>query len=682
MSGKYFEAIKQLFPRSRAFELSADNSKRGFFKGLSELPEDIRKEAELAYLDLFPETTRFPDKWERVFALLFTEDEKEKRGDILDSMWKAFAGGQSTSFLEMMLQRIDPRMRVVENIPAGNPRNPGIVVLSVCGHYTMRCGHRRAVCRHRLGNEGFLPTIIKNDATTEYNIPESGAYWENCFFVCASAIRDRHQNILFVEPLKISGVWKNYVEYITLKVKPAHTTAIIFIDWVQCGAALPPLTGTVAITGKAVVGETLAADVSAVGGSGGLSFRWQRGRLGEWGDIAGAAGSTYEVQPGDVCHYIRVTVARRFFEGEVASDPVGPISDSVTCTQFDLGMQAGLAVKQDGSLWAWGSNGFGQLGDGTTADRYVPTRIDTDTDWAYVSAGTRYTVAIRTDGSLWAWGFNGDGRTGLGATAGNTLMPAQVGTDTDWAYVSAGHSHTIAIKTDGSLWSWGVNEMGVLGLGDTAGNTLVPTRVGTDTDWAYVAAGYFHTMAIKADGSLWAWGWAAWGRLGTGVSSWGSFADPMRVGFDNDWAYVSAGHSHTVAIKTDGSLWAWGFNGDDRLGDGTTTDRNVPTHIGTDNDWAYVSAGDSHTVATRRDGSLWAWGDNANGRTGLGVTTGNTPFPTRVGTDTDWAQAVARSVLSGATKTGGSLWAWGSNANGGTGLGVTAGNTPEPTRVG
>ena len=231
MSGKFFETIKLLFPRSRAFELFADNSKRTFFKGLAELPEDIRKEAELAYLDLFPETTRFPDKWESVFALLFTEAEKTKRRDILDSMWKTFAGDQSTSFLESMLQRIDPNIHVIENIPISNPRHSGIVIFCVCGHRTMVCGHGKAVCGYREGHESFVPTIIKNDATTEYNIPENSRYWENCFFVCASIRRSQRQNILYVNPLKLSTIWRNYVEYIILKVKPAHTTAIVYIDW-------------------------------------------------------------------------------------------------------------------------------------------------------------------------------------------------------------------------------------------------------------------------------------------------------------------------------------------------------------------------------------------------------------------------------------------------------------------
>jgi len=231
MSGKFFEAIKQLFPRSRAFELFADNSKRKLIKGIAELPESIRREAELVYLDLFPDTTRFPEKWEKVFALFFTEAEYSKRRDIIDSMWKMISGDQGTFFLEAMLQRIDKRIRVIENIPVSNPRYSGITVLAICGHRHMRCGHRKARCGYREGHENFVPSIIKNDVTTEYNIPEDSRYWENCFFVCASIIRSPRGTILYVEPIKISAVWRNFIEYLILKIKPAHTTAIAFIDW-------------------------------------------------------------------------------------------------------------------------------------------------------------------------------------------------------------------------------------------------------------------------------------------------------------------------------------------------------------------------------------------------------------------------------------------------------------------
>jgi hypothetical protein len=123
----------------------------------------------------------------------------------------------------------------VENIPLSNPRHSGVVILAACGYKTMRCGHRKAVCGYREGHQAFVPTIIQNEATTEYNLPEDSDYWESCFFVCKSAVRNPRNRILYVEPLPLSAVWKNYVEFIILKVKPAHTTAIVFMDWQEGG---------------------------------------------------------------------------------------------------------------------------------------------------------------------------------------------------------------------------------------------------------------------------------------------------------------------------------------------------------------------------------------------------------------------------------------------------------------
>lgn len=230
---RFFEAIKELFPHSRAFEMFADNKKRRLMRGLSALPEDIRSEGEKVYFDLFPYSTRVPEMWERVFALLFSEKELSKRRDIVDSMWKMISGDQAFLFLQEMLQKIDNRLHVVENVPLSNPRHSGVVVYAVCGRRTMRCGHRKARCNYREGNEGFVPTIIQNDATTAYTIPMDTRFWEPCFYVCKSAVRNSRKKIMYVEPLPLSAVWRNYVEFIILKVKPVHSTAIIFIDWIE-----------------------------------------------------------------------------------------------------------------------------------------------------------------------------------------------------------------------------------------------------------------------------------------------------------------------------------------------------------------------------------------------------------------------------------------------------------------
>jgi hypothetical protein len=226
----------------------------------------------------------------------------------------------------------------------------------------------------------------------------------------------------------------------------------------------------------------------------------------------------------------------------------------------------GLALKPDGSLWAWGDNRHGQLGDGTTA-RSTPVQVLTGV--AAVSAGTWHTLALKTDGSLWAWGWNGVGQLGDGTTT-DRLTPVQVLSGV--AAVSAGHNHTLAIKTDGSLWAWGSNQYGQLGDGTTT-ERLTPVQVLTRV--VATDANHYHTLALKTDGSLWAWGNNQYGRLGDGTTTDRSTPVPVLTGV----AAVAAGVAHTLARKTDGSLWAWGYNGFAQLGDGTTTNRPSPVPV-------------------------------------------------------------------------------------------------------
>ena len=231
MSSKFFEAVKALFPQSRAFEFFVANKKYKFIKALCTLPENVCKEGELVYFDLFPDTTRYPEKWENVFALFFTKREFEKRREIIDSMWKLINGGQSAEFLQDILQCINRNIHVIENVPISNPRHSTIVELCVNGNKIMACGNRKAVCNYRSGNINFIPTIIQNDATSDYIIPFDSNYWEFCFFICKRAIRNVYGQILYIEPIVLDDVWRNYVEYIILKIKPVQSTAIVFIDW-------------------------------------------------------------------------------------------------------------------------------------------------------------------------------------------------------------------------------------------------------------------------------------------------------------------------------------------------------------------------------------------------------------------------------------------------------------------
>ncbi len=260
--------------------------------------------------------------------------------------------------------------------------------------------------------------------------------------------------------------------------------------------------------------------------------------------------------------------------------------EAAVFSQVDCGWGHSVGIKNDGTLWAWGANRSGQLGDGTTDYRNSPVQVGIDIDWQSVSVGGDHTVAVKTDGTLWTWGANGGGQLGDGTTIYRN-SPVQVGSDdTHWQSVSAGSEHTVAIKADGTLWSWGANRSGQLG-DDITDYRKIPDQVGSDT-WQSVSAGSEHTVAIKTDGTLWSWGANRSGQLGDGTME--DKEIPFQVGSDT-WRSVSAGSEHTVAIKTDGTLWAWGSNYRGQLGDGSTENRTSPVHTGSGSDWQSVRAG-------------------------------------------------------------------------------------------
>ncbi len=346
------------------------------------------------------------------------------------------------------------------------------------------------------------------------------------------------------------------------------------------------------------------------------------------------------------------------------------VGSDTNWSRLALGAFGGLAVKTDNTLWTWGRNTNGRLG-------LMPTGFNqmwTTTGWSQLVTGTRTGYLRQTDGTLWGWG---------GAIIGdNTLVQkssaVQIGASTDWNRIAAGSSHTLATKTDGSLWTWGSNDVGQLGNDVTSTAVSSPIQIGSLTDWNLVAVGNNNSLAIKTNGTLWAWGFNSSGQIGDGTIV--NKSSPIQIGTLTNWNKISAFNSHVLATKNDNSLWAWGKGSNGRLGDSTSTTKSSPVQIGTLTDWMLISAGSDHSAAIKTNGTLWIWGTGGVGAIGNSSTVSRSS-PVQIGTLTDWAFVHAGEEKTTAIKTNGTLWAWGLN-NSGEFMDGTATNKSSPVQIG
>lgn len=340
--------------------------------------------------------------------------------------------------------------------------------------------------------------------------------------------------------------------------------------------------------------------------------------------------------------------------GRSKPQQIGTATDWI---DLSIGNSFGMGLRSDGSLWTWGLNSSGQLGDGTSTSRSSPTRIGTTKNWVSMDAGNSFALAVADDGTLWSWGANGSSQLGQGDTVQRNA-PTRIGTASNWTYVTCGNTSAYALNEAGELWAWGFNSSGQLGLGDTITRS-VPTRVGSDSDWQSIVGGNSHVVAIKGDGSLWAWGSGTLGQLGHGDSS--NRTTPTRVGTQTNWISASAGFSNSGGKTTDGTIWAWGVNTSGQLANGVVgaTVRNTPQPLVAGNDWESIDFGNSHTVALRSDGSIWVAGDSFGFSGVLPRALTRAADPGGV-----WQHLAGTAFSFHAVRQDGTLWHWGRASSG------------------
>ena len=248
------------------------------------------------------------------------------------------------------------------------------------------------------------------------------------------------------------------------------------------------------------------------------------------------------------------------------------IKDNVKFEKVIAGEESDFAIDSEGNLWAWGSNRCGQLGDGTTIDRHEPIQIKNNKKFTQVTEGAFHTIAIDSEGNLWAWGNNNYGQIGNGGDRYTYVCtPIQIMIGTKFTQISACYTYSLAIDSEGNLWSWGENRNGQLGRG---GTTTIPAIVKEGTKFTQISAGYSHSLAIDSEGNLWSCGGNYAGQLGDGTTT--NKSSPVLVKTDKKFIQISAGNGHSLALDSNGNIWGWGSNGYWQLG---ISDRNNPKTV-------------------------------------------------------------------------------------------------------
>lgn len=335
-------------------------------------------------------------------------------------------------------------------------------------------------------------------------------------------------------------------------------------------------------------------------------------------------------------------------------------------TPITYSMTANLTGR---NLWARGSNIYGELGQGNTTFQAAPVTIGAANNWAVISAHTQHALAINTAGEIYSWGWNSSGQVGNGGTSNNVPTPTKVGTQANWVFVAAGNQHSLAINANGELWGWGANFWGQLGDGTNVQKTS-PVRIGTANNWVYAYAGTGASFAINALGELWAWGNNTKGLLGLGDTA--QRLTPVKVVSSVTWAKVVAHSTAAIGLTTDGDAYVWGDNNFGALGlnlpiNNFKTTPTLLTHTVNGNVLKWQDAAMAqHGLGVTTTGALYAWGKNNMNQVGL-----NDPVPTTtpyyltpqlVNNAHTWKNVIATSEISFAVTAAGVAYGFGTNA--------------------
>ena len=409
-------------------------------------------------------------------------------------------------------------------------------------------------------------------------------------------------------------------------------------------------------------------------------------------DANNGLGSLYLVRSDGTLWYWPIYYVHYGYE------PTQRYSDVPNIIAFAKGTDHRLLLTSDGSVWAQGNNESGQLGVGDTSGHSEPVQVTGISEVVSIVAGAQYSLALKSDGTVWMWGKTSHGDLVLPLAVSNlteivAIFPCSYdgclalrsdGTVLRWwrnpaagvrleltgvfSLATGTSGLNLAQMRDGTVWAWGTNDYGQLGIPHNllsfSENPIQIKQL--NEGFRAVAAGKEHSLAVKSDGTVWAWGGNSFGQLGDGTRI--NRSSPVRIHGLTDIVSVAASN-HSLALRNDGTLWAWGANNRGQLGDGTRIDRSNPVKVGELTGIAAVSAGEAHSLAVKNDGTLFAWGRNSSGSLGDGTSI-DKYSPVVVPGLSNVIRAAAGYNHSLACKADGTVWAWGDNSRGQLGDGT------------
>jgi alpha-tubulin suppressor-like RCC1 family protein len=345
----------------------------------------------------------------------------------------------------------------------------------------------------------------------------------------------------------------------------------------------------------------------------------------------------------------------------------------VAAKSIAVGSSHALALYSDGTVWSWGANSRGQLGDGTTTSRWHRAEVLNLANIIAVATHANTSAALRADGTVWTWGSNSYSALGNGTTVNQSEVPLQVLQNqstplTNVIAIASGYIHYLALKSDGTVWAWGADW--AYQLGNSSGNNsafALPVLMGDGSslhDVVSIACGDDYNLALKSDGTVWSWGYNSYRQLGTGDSNWAQPVPASVTGLTNVIAVAGGGY-HSLALKSDGTVWSWGKNSQGCLGNGAATGTQAtPAPVINLDHIISIAAASGHSLALKSDGTVWSWGDNSVGQLGVGLTPTNSLSPVQTQNLSAIIAIAAAGSQNMALTINGSLFGWGTNGVG------------------